>query len=202
MRFIVGLVALALLAGCGTARQPMAAAPAPLALAAQSQSRVSPEKALERATGKALDWQADARLVSVAWAVAKFELTSVVFHLFHSPSAGRLFLVESKLVSFWQETREITDKKFTLPAKVFATLTPTNVEAKEALAAAKAFLPPEQQRPIAVLALVKPVKFLPAVWAVKADAVKALIDANSGKVLVHTDRVFPLLPFELLTTGE
>ncbi|MDB5098797.1 MAG: hypothetical protein JWM80_3218 [Cyanobacteria bacterium RYN_339] len=188
------LVPLALaLAACGhpvtPVQRPVAA---PVAAVAQ---RMSPEDALKKANDKAAKWNADARLVGVAWGVAKLELASVVYHLYFSPKADKLFEVQSKLVSFWQDTKEITDPHFCKPARYLDTLGVYQVTAHQALATAKTFLPDGNQHPIALLVEAKPTRFLPAMWGCKADQLKILIDAQNGKVLAHTTRDLPPLPF-------
>lgn len=194
MRILAIALASLLMVGC--AHAPSAPTAATGGLAARDVSTtVTPDQALGKARQKATAWQADARLVSVAWGVAKFQTTSIVFHLFHSPKAGKLFLVESKLVSFWQKTREISDKKFTLPALTLGTLGEYPVSAEDALATAKKHLGPDQQRPLAVLALVKPARVLPGVWVMQADTHKCLVHAKSGKVLAHLNWDIPALPF-------
>lgn len=191
LKFVLPLV-MAVAAGCG---HPVTAVQRPASVAQAASDRVTPEDAQKKATKKALEWNADARLVGVAWAVAKLELASVVYHLFYSPKADKLFEVQSKLVSFWQDTREITDPRFCKPARFLDTLGSYPVDAHQALATAKTFLPANDQHPLAVLIEAKPTRFLPPVWAGKASDLKFLIDANSGKVLVHTTKDLPPLPF-------
>jgi hypothetical protein len=193
MRLKYVVPVLALLAGCS---HPLTAVPRSTSVPVAAQTdRVTPEDAQKKATEKALRWNPDARLVGVAWAVAKLELASVVYHLYYSPKAGKLFEVQSKLVSFWQDTREVSDPHFCKPARYLDTLGSYPVDAHQALATAKTFLPQNDQHPLAVLIEAKPTRFLPPVWAGKADQLKFLIDANNGKVLVHTTRDLPPLPF-------
>lgn len=192
MRLTPLLAVVALLAGCGHAVTPVTR-PAAVPLAAATDT-ITPEDALKKATQKAQQWNADARLVGVAWGVAKLELASVVYHLFYSPKAGKLFEVQSKLVSFWQDTREISDPHFCRPARFLDTLGAYPVDAHQALTTAKTLLPADDQHPLAVLVEVK-APHLPAVWAGKADQLKFLIDAQNGKVLVHITRDLPPLPF-------
>lgn len=200
MRLLPSLLTLALLAGCAQAGTPTAnpnaakslqAAEAP----ADAGERVNPDDAQKRAIKKAQEWAADARLVGVGWAMAKFELTSVVYHVFQSNQQGKLLIVESKLVSFWQTTREISDKRITLPARLLDTLDESYISSEQALSAAKSYLKPGTDHPIAFLVLWKPNRFTPAFWGIKADEQKLLIHAKSGKVLLHTDIGIPVWPF-------
>lgn len=205
-RLAPALLALALLAGCGQAGVPTAGARSGADIAARSEApapdanlKVNPDGAQDRAIKKAKEWAADARLVGVGWAMAKFELSSVVFHVFQSNKVGKLLIVESKLVSFWQKTREISDKKLTLPARLLDTLDEDYISAKQAVEKAKSYLPPAQDHPIALLVLWKPNRFTPAFYGVKADQQKVLIHAKSGKALIHTDFGIPVWPFGTLT---
>jgi hypothetical protein len=189
------LVLCSLIAACG--RPANISAPrVPQALAAaQSTEKVTPEQALIKATAKARAWHPDARLVGTAWVVAKLELGSIVFHLFQSPSADSLFEVRTKLVSFWQDTAEVTDLKFTRPARLLETLVPTPTDAKRALEIAKTYLPANQQKPVATLIQARPTRFVPSLWGVQADQVLCLINAETGKVLAQTSIKLPALPF-------
>lgn len=206
-RVFTGFLALALLTGCGQAGSPMAQ---PQALGAATASgitpdtplTVNPDAAQERAIKKAKEWSSDARLVGAAWAMAKFELTSVVYHVFQSNKAGKLLVVESKLVSFWQKTHEISDKKLTLPARLLDTLDETYVPAAKAVDVARSHLPAGHDRPLSLLVLWKPNRFLPALYGVKADEQKVLIHAKSGKSLINTDVSIPLWPFKGLGEDE
>lgn len=201
-RLAPALLALVLLAGCGQAGAPTAGARSAADLSALSEPsapdanlKVNPDGAQERAIKKAKEWSSDARLVGVGWAMAKFEISSIVYHVFQSNKAGKLLIVESKLVSFWQKTREISDKKITLPARLLDTLDEKYIEASKAVDVAKAYLPAGQDRPLALLVLWKPNRFTPAFYGVKADQEKVLIHAKSGKALLHTDFGIPLWPF-------
>lgn len=199
-RLAPALLALVLLAGCGQAGAPTAGARSAAEVAALSETpdadlKVNPAGAQDRAIKKAKEWSSDARLVGVGWAMAKFELSSIVYHVFQSNKAGKLLIVESKLVSFWQKTREISDKKITLPARLLDTLDETYIEAAKAVDVAKGYLPAGQDHPIALLVLWKPNRFTPAFYGVKADEQKVLIHAKSGKALLHTDFGIPAWPF-------
>ena len=201
-RLGIGLLTMAVLAGCGQAAAPMADSRAAAGAAALSDApapdqalKVNPDAAQERAVKKAKEWAPDARLVGIGWAMAKFELSSIVYHVFQSNQVGKLLIVESKAVSFWQKTHEISDKKLTLPARLLDTLDENYISAKQAIEVAKGYLPPDQKRPIALLVLWKPNRFSPAFYGVKADQQKVLIHAKSGKALLHTDFGIPLWPF-------
>lgn len=193
-RVLFPLLAALFAASCAHVPAPTASITQPAAVRAASET-ITPDEALARAAQKARAWQPDARLVAVAWAVAKFELTSVVYHLFQSPQADRLYVVQTKLVSVWQDGHEVSDPRYTLPARFLDTLGTYPTGAHAALATAKTYLPADQAHPVSLLVEVKPARLLPAVWGVKADAVKALIDAETGQVLVHTTRDLPPLPF-------
>jgi hypothetical protein len=200
MRLLPSLLTLALLAGCAQAGMPTASSQAAKSLQAaeapvEPDTRVNPDDAQKRAVKKAQEWSADARLVGVGWAMAKFELTSVVFHVFQSNKQGKLLIVESKLVSFWQNTREISDKRLTLPARLLDTLDEKYISSEQALDAAKSYLKPGTDHPVAFLVLWKPNRFTPALWGIKVDEQKVLIHAASGKVLLHTDIGIPVWPF-------
>ena len=171
----------------------------PAAVAAAAAVTVTPEDALAKATKKALAWQPDARPVATAWVVVKSELSSAVYHLFQSPKADKLYLVQTKLTSFWQDGYEVSDAYFCKPARYMATLGPTHTTAEQALAAAKAYLPAPDQHPLALLIAAKPVAAAPALWAVKVDTVQCLINADNGQVLVHGGggSQLPPLPFVL-----
>lgn len=198
MRLIPSLLALALLAGCAhSGATPTATQPAGAFRAAADEpplTDVNPDQAAEKATKKAKEWQADARLIGVVWGVAKFQTTSVVFHFFYSGKAGRILQVQTKLTTWWMDTQEITDRKFTWPARLLGTLETYPITAKDVLEKAKTYLPPGQDHPVAGLVLWKPNRFSPAFWLVKADQQKLLVHAKSGKVLVHTDFDFPIVP--------
>lgn len=195
---ILGGVLMLTVAACG--HSPASAVPhsgAGQAALTVAGDRITPEDALKRATDKAVAWHSDARLVGVAWGVAKFEVASVVEHLFHSPKAGKLFLVRTKVVSFWQDSHEITDERYTLPARLLDTLGTYHVDAQHALDAARTYLPADDQHPIALVVEAKPTRLLPALWGVQADKETVLVDAQNGKVLIHTNRALPPLPFSL-----
>lgn len=198
MRWIPSLLALALLAGCAhSGATPTAVRPDAAVQAAAEEpalTDVNPDQALEKATKKAKEWQSDARLVGVFWGVAKFQTTSIVFHFFYSGKAGRVLQVQTKLTTWWQDTKEISDRKITWPARLLGTVETYPVTAKDVLEKAKTYLPPGQDHPIAGLVLWKPNRFTPALWAVKADQQKLLIHAKSGKVLLHTGFDFPIIP--------
>lgn len=198
MRWIPSILVLAMLAGCAhSGAAPTSVRPAGAVQAADATSDftdVNPDQAVEKATKKAREWQPDARLVGVFWGVAKFQTTSIIFHFFHSPKAGRVLQVETKLTTLWMGTKEITDRKVTWPAKLLGTLEQYPVTAKDVLEKSKSYLPPNQDNPIAALVLWKPNRFTPAFWLVKADQEKLLFHAKSGKVLVHTDFDFPFVP--------
>jgi hypothetical protein len=200
MRLFPALLTLALLAGCAQAGTPTARQDGGLEAASllppQADTKVNPDDARERAIKKAKEWSADARLVGEAWAMAKFELTSVVFHVFQSNKAGKLLIVESKMVNFWQKTREISDKKLTLPARLLDTLDEKYVSAEQAIEVAKGYMKPGgDDHPVAFLVLWKPNRFSPAFYGVKAAEQKVLIHAKSGKALLHTDIGIPFWPF-------
>jgi hypothetical protein len=208
MRVLPALLTLALLAGCAhgaptsSVRQAHGTEASNLMPAPDMNLMVNPDVAQERATKKAKEWASDSRLIGVGWALAKFELTSVVFHIFQSNKQGKLLIVESKLVSFWQKTREISDKKITWPARLLDTLDEDYVSAKDALEEAKRHLPEGQDRPVAFMVMWKPNRFLPALYGVKADQEKVLIHAKSGKTVVHTDISIPMWPFKGALTDE
>lgn len=204
-RLALGALALVTLAGCGASGLVSAgSAQAPSALGARSAAaplgvdpvtgeplKISPDDAQARATKKALAWQPDARLVAVAWGVAKFQTTSVCYHVFHSPKAGKLLKVESKLVSFWQKTEEITDKKFTWPAKLMGTLETYPVSAEQVLEKVREAT---GSKPVSLLVLTKANKLVPALWWVMAEEQKMVVDAKSGKVWLKFAFDVPVLP--------
>lgn len=201
MRRFALIAGLALLAGCHHPGSPEAALRASAGALAMSEPdldqplKLNPDQALEKATKKAQEWQPDVRLVSVGWGVAKFQTTSLTWHTFYSKKANKLLVVESRLTSWIQKTRELSGLKFTVPARLAGTVGPTKVSGPEALAIAKQHLPPDQQRPVAALVLIKPNRFAPPVWMVRADDLKCVIHAESGKVLAKTDYDIPYLPF-------
>lgn len=196
------------LAGCGAsgpvpassaaldgALSARAAADAPFGVDPQTGEplKISPDDAVGRATKKALAWQPDARLVAVAWGVAKFQTTSVCYHVFHSPKAGKLLKIESKLVSFWQNTEEITDKKFTWPAKVMGTLEKYPVSAEQVLAKVREAA--GDKKPVSLLVLTKANPLVPPLWWVVAEKDKMVVDAKTGKVWLKFSFDVPNLPF-------
>ena len=167
--------------GCGKATAP--APVAPQGALAASKLGLTPEKAEEKARAMARAWRADAVLVGVAWAVPKLELGSVVFHVFRGGKADELLVVESKLTSFWQKARVVADRKLAVGALALAEVERWPVDARQALAIAKAQLPAGQDRPLAVLALGR-ARLAPPLWGAKADGAQVLIHAESGKVLL------------------
>lgn len=176
------VAACAVLVGCGLKAAPQSAAAggsAPTATAA----RLNPEQAEEKARKKAREWRADATLVGVVWAVPKLELSSVVFHVFRGGAADELCVIETKLTTWWQKPRIVADRKLALAAKALAEVERWPVDAKRALAIAKAQLPAGQDHPVAVLALGR-AHLAPPLWGAKADEAKVLIHAESGKVLL------------------
>lgn len=185
MRMItrIGLVLAlgAVVTGCGRPATTGAVAASGAALAAST--RLTPEKAEEKARAKAREWRADATLVGVVWAVPKLELSSVVFHVFRGGAADELLVVETKLTSWWQKPRVIADRKLALAAKALAEVERWPVDAGRALAIAKAQLPAGTDHPLAVLALGR-VRLAPPLWGAKADAAQVLIHAETGKVLL------------------
>ncbi len=178
-----GLVMLAgaVLAGCGraTPSPDVARVPTP----GLASARLAPEQAEEKARRKAQEWRAGATLIGVVWAVPKLELSSVVFHVFRGGKADELCVIETKLTTWWQKPRVIADRKLALAAKAFAEIERWPVDAKRALAIAKAQLPADHGKPIALLALGR-ARLAPPLWGIKADDAEVLIHAESGKVLV------------------
>lgn len=172
----------AILAGCGLKAAPPGPAAASSALGA-SAARLAPEQAEEKARKKARAWRADATLVGVVWAVPKLELSSVVFHVFRGGAADELCVVETKLTTWWQKPRIVADRKLALAAKALAEVERWPVDARRALAIAKAQLPAGQDHPVAVLALGR-ARLAPPLWGAKADQAKVLIHAESGEVLL------------------
>ena len=191
-----GLVATAalVLVGCGRAATIPAGATGPATShMAAAGIALTPEKAEDKARAKARAWRADATLVGVVWAVPKLELSSVVFHVFRGGKADELCVIETKLTSWWQKPRIVSDRKLALAAKAFAAVERWPIDAKQALAIAKAKLPAGQNKPIALLTLGR-AHLAPPLWGVKADQAKVLIHAKSGKVLLSAG----VAPVELL----
>lgn len=177
---LVWLAGLAL-AACGqkTATLDVARATAP----GLASAKLTPEQAEGKALRKAQEWRADAKLIGVVWAVPKLELSSVVYHIFRGGAADELCVVETKLTTWWQKSRLISDRKLALAAKAFAEVEHWPIDAKRALAIAKAQLPADHGKPIALLALGR-ARLAPPLWGVTADEAKVLIHAESGKVLL------------------
>ena len=200
MRRLIPVLALALLAGCHHAPSSLPTARDSASLAALNEPdpqalKLHPDQALEKATKKAVEWQPDVRLIGVGWGVAKFQTTSIVWHTFYSKKANKIFIVESKLTTFFQKTRELSGHKFTIPARLMGTVPTVKVSGPEALEIARKHLPPDDKRPIAGLALIKPNRFAPPIWLIKAGDLKCVVHADSGKVLLKTDYDVPFMPF-------
>lgn len=170
-----------ILGQAGKATAPGTAGGGAPAIAAAS-ARLTPEQAEEKARKQAAGWRADAALVGVVWAVPKLELSSAVFHVFRGGKADELCVVETKLTSFWQKRRVVADRKLAVGALALAEIERWPVDARRALAIAKAELPAGQDRPLALLALGR-ARLAPPLWGVTADEAKVLIHAETGKVL-------------------
>lgn len=163
------------------------------ALSTPLSDRVNPDKAQEKAIERARAWRSDARLVAVNWAVAKWELTSMVFHLFHSPKGKDLLVVVSKQAIMLKQTQhELNDSRLEVAARALAPVGEVAVSARQALEIARAH---EGGKPFALLTLFKPARLMPPMWVGSANELKLLIHADTGKVIIKGDVNVPWVPF-------
>ncbi len=206
------LAALTLLAACGRPATAPAAARAAAAPAAAG-AKLTPEQAREKATKQARAWNAGAELVGVAWAVPKLELGAITYHVFRADGVEAVLAVETRLTTFWQQAHVLGDKRLAIAARALDPLGRPAIDARRALAIAKAARPAaaedllaaaaiaaggredkplftpaltpdgREDKPLALLVLAD-ARLAPPVWGAQAGAKRVLIHAETGQVLL------------------
>jgi len=146
------LAALTLLAACGRPATAPAAARAAAAPAAAG-AKLTPEQAREKATKQARAWNAGAELVGVAWAVPKLELGAITYHVFRADGVEAVLAVETRLTTFWQQAHVLGDKRLAIAARALDPLGRPAIDARRALAIAKAARPAAAEDLLAAAAI-------------------------------------------------